>query len=166
MLTFHGSDTVALDGSETLKAVANFVASAQRGSAQRRTSLLNKEMRELIGEDESGNLVVSYLAFCDLLGRRTLQHSNVMMREVSMQTVLRRIRGSGKVNGLRRIGLDVQEMSMARFGKGDVLLLITKKFKHNDEKIPGFFRERATEPSMAEIFADGARIVGKVAANG
>lgn len=161
MLTFHGTDTVSLDGSETLKSVANFVASAERGSSQQRASWLTKEMRDLVSEDENGNIVVSYLAFCDLLGRRTLQTSNVMLREVSMRTLIRRIRGGGKVNGLRRIGLDVMEMSWARFGEGDVGLLITSKFKNDVEKIPGFFRERATEPSMEEIFTAAAAITAK-----
>jgi len=156
-MTFHGTDTVSLDGSETLKAVANFVASAERGSAQRRTHLINPEMRRCITEDADGNIVVSYLAFCDLLGARTIRN-NVMMREISTKAVMRKVRGTNTIKGLRRIGLDVFDMSQARFGEGDIGLLITPAFRHNDETIPGFFRETTTEPTMADIFADGARI--------
>jgi len=159
MFGFHGTDTKAIDGSQTLLAVANFVAAAQRGTARQRAKLLTTQMSQHITKDDKGNIVVSYLAFCDLLGRRTALN-NVVLREVEARTILRKIRN---VNGLRKIGLDVFEMSGARFGRGDVGLLITKKFKSKADEVPSFFKELAAEPDMETILADGAAIGRRVA---
>ena len=149
MLNFHGTDTTALTGTETLIGVAHLVASAMRGKAARRNKLLTAEMQGMISKLDADTIAVSYLQFCDLLGRRSTQN-NVLLRETKAITMVSRVR-----HGMRRLGLDVWHRSAARFGDGDVVLIISSKFKDNADLIPASFRERTSEISMAEIIADG-----------
>lgn len=149
-MQFHGSDTIALDGSETLTTVANFVASAMRGTTSRRNRMMTEEMRRLVSIDDAGNITVKYIEFCDVLGRRSTKN-NVLLRKVSHKAAAKKIRN---IHSTRRAGLDVEALR----GSDDVVLLITPQFKHDDDKVPDFYRDTTSEPNMEQIFASANSI--------
>ena len=143
MIEFFGTNVKAVGGSDVLKMVANLVAVAKRT----RTQILTPEMKAFIFDSGDDDIVVDYLAFCQLLGQRTsMPTNNVLLRQVSRRSVSKQIRD------LRRSGLDVVMTG------GTVRLYITPAFKENAAAIPVFFREQKREISMTKIIAEGQRV--------
>lgn len=146
---FHGADMVGLDGTNVLLQIANFVACAYRGNAERRRRWLSAEMRRLITEDDDGTIAFQYLGLADLLGRRTA-YNGVLLRETTRTHISRVVRNG--IHNLRRRGIDVELITHARQGEHEIMLVIKPGFRHNDESVPVYMKSERENPfTMTEI---------------